>query len=653
MVKIDVAIPKTRFDMLTYDAPDTVGVGDLVQVPLRDAEKYGIVIRTYSSRKVKHIKKIHDIIEHQFLPSPLIQLYSWIADYYLAHMGEVLRLAIPQKILRRHEPTLQRAEPLVVREPLIPNPAQAAAIQDIQAALKQRTYGTFLLYGITGSGKTEVYLQCTDNVLARGGRVLVLVPEISMTPLLFDRFKERFSGRVITIHSSLNQTQRRNVWYAIKRGEYDVIIGPRSAVFIPVPGLELVIVDEEHDHSYKEHERAPRYHARDVAVMRARLENIVAVLGSATPQIESYHNAMAGKYRLHTLDQRIDAKALPGIQMIDLRKEKGYLSPRLERSIQEVVERNEQVILFLNRRGFAPHLMCPSCGFVAKCPYCGLPLVYHKPEQKRRASLSCHICKYKREKISICPQCSRTTLLYRGAGTQRIEEIATRIVQRVNPTAAVVRLDRDIARKKGRTETVLSAFQQGEACVLLGTQLVTKGFHFPGVTLVGVVNADLMLHLPDFRSSERTFQLITQVAGRSGRGERPGTVLIQTYHPDQYAIMCSQLQDYPKFYAEEVPVRRELRFPPFSRLILLRIKGTNEDSVWREARSIAAKLRPLSGVQIFGPNRSLYYRVRKYHRVFILLKVARTYRHSRLRFLLSHRAKGCALEIDVDPLETF
>ncbi len=652
-MKVDVAIPKTRFDTLTYDAPDTVGVGDLVLVPLRDTEKYGIVIRSPSSQKVKHIKKIHDVIEHQFIPSVLIQLYSWIADYYLAHMGEVLRLAIPQKILKRHEPAQERAEPLVVKEPLMPNPAQAAAIQDIQAALKQRTYGTFLLYGITGSGKTEVYLQCTDDVLSRGGRVLVLVPEISMTPLLFERFKERFSGRVITIHSSLNQTQRRNVWYAIKRGEYDVIIGPRSAVFIPIPGLEMVIVDEEHDHSYKEHERAPRYHARDVAVMRARLENIVAVLGSATPQIESYHNAMTGKYSLHTLDQRIDARALPAIQMIDLRKEQGYISPRMERSIQEAVERNEQVILFLNRRGFAPHLMCPSCGFVAACPYCGLPLVYHKPEQKTRASLSCHICKYKRDKISICPQCSRTTLLYRGAGTQRIEEIATRIVQRVNPTAAVVRLDRDIARKRGKTETVLAAFQHGEACVLLGTQLVTKGFHFPEVTLVGVVNADLMLHFPDFRSSERTFQLITQVAGRSGRGEKSGIVLIQTYHPDQYAIMCSQLQDYPKFYAEEVPVRRELYFPPFSRLILLRIRGTDEDSVWREARSIAADLGRLPGVQIFGPNRSLYYRVRKYYRVFILLKVAKTYRHSRLRFLLSHRVKGCTLEIDVDPMETF
>jgi primosomal protein N' (replication factor Y) len=639
--------------MLTYDAPDEVGVGDLVLVPLRNTEKYGIVIQTHSTRDVKHIKKICDIIEHRFIPIPLIQLYSWIADYYLASMGEVLRLAIPEKILKKHEPALRSVEPLTVREPLTPNPAQAAAIQNIQAVLKQRMYGTFLLYGITGSGKTEVYLQCTSDVLNRKGRALVLVPEISMTPLLFDRFKERFSGRVITIHSSLNQTERRNIWYAIKRGEYDVVIGPRSTVFIPIPELQIIIVDEEHDHSYKEHERAPRYHARDVAVMRSRLENSVAVLGSATPQVESYYNAMTGKYRLHTLEKRIDNRDLPRIQMIDLRREKGYISPRMEHSIQETVQKNEQAILFLNRRGFAPHLMCPSCGYVAKCPYCGLPLVYHKPEQKKRANLSCHICKYKREKISICPKCARTTLLYRGAGTQRIEEIASRIIQRSNSTAAVVRLDRDIAKRKGKAETVLDAFRRGDACVLLGTQLVTKGFHFPGVTLVGVINADLMLNLPDFRSSERTFQLITQVAGRSGRGIRPGNVLIQTFHPDQYSIICSQLQDYPKFYAEELPVRRELYFPPFSRLILLRVKGTDEQAVWREARSVAAALKPLHGVQVFGPNRSFYYRVRKQYRVFVLLKMAKTYRHNRLRFLRSRRARGSTLDIDVDPMETF
>lgn len=653
MVKIDVAIPKTRFDRLTYDAPDEVGVGDLVLVPLRNTEKHGIVVRSRSTRDVKRIKKIADVVEHGFIPSPLIQLYAWIADYYLASMGEVLRLAIPQRILKKHKPPVHPVPPVTVREPLTPTPEQAAAIQDIRASLKQRMYKAFLLYGITGSGKTEVYLQCTDDVLSRGGRALVLVPEISMTPLLFDRFRERFSGRVVTIHSSLSQTERRNIWYAVKRGEYDVVIGPRSAIFLPIPALELVIVDEEHDHSYKEHERAPRYHARDVAVMRARLENIVAVLGSATPQIESYHNAMTGKYTLHTLEQRIDNRALPQVQMIDLRKEKGYISPRMERSIQETVEKDEQVILFLNRRGFAPHLMCPSCGYVAKCPYCGLPMVYHKPEHKKRAHLSCHICSFTREKISICPQCKRTTLLYRGAGTQRIEEIASRIAQRVNTEAKVMRLDRDTARKRGKTETVLAAFSRGDAQILLGTQLVTKGFHFPGVTLVGVVNADIMLNLPDFRSSERTFQIITQVAGRSGRGPIPGRVLIQTYHPDQYSIICSQLQDFPKFYAEEVPVRRELYFPPFSRLILLRVKGTDEQAVWREARSIVAAMKPLHGVQLFGPNRSFYYRVRKQYRAFVLLKIAKTYQHNRLKFLRTRKTRGCTLEIDVDPMETF
>ncbi len=653
-MKVDVAIPKTKLNFFTYNSQDDLQVGDLVLVPLRNALKYGIVIKTDSQRYVGGIRDVKEVIEKKFIPPNLLKLYKWLAEYYLSTLGEVLRLALPSKILKKYERTEKPgALPSLAKMPA-PTYPQSNAIKRILGTLKSNQFATFLLYGITGSGKTEVYLRCVEEVIKNGGRGLVLVPEISMTPLLFKRFQERFNNDVVTIHSSLSDKERRRLWYAIKQGEYRVVIGPRSTIFIPIPDLKIIIVDEEHDQSYKEHERTPRYNARDVAVMRGKFANIVVVLGSATPQIESYHNAGIGKYQLLTLKERIDSKSLPAIDIIDLRKEhKRFITPELELRIEEVLKRNEQIILFLNRRGFAPHLVCPFCGFVAKCPYCNLPMVYHKSEKKNGASLSCHICSYKSRIISICPKCNRTTLLYRGAGTQRIEEMVNSIVKRITHEPIVLRLDRDTARKKGQIEEIFKTFEQGKAKILLGTQLVTKGFDFPEVTLVGIVNADIILNLPDFRSSERTFQILTQVAGRSGRGKKPGKVLMQTYHPEQYSILFSQLQNYPKFYAREMRLRKELNFPPFSKLILLRLKGENEKAVWGEAEKIFTILNRMRNIKVFGPNRSFYYKIRKNYRVFILLKMPRNFIYRKLRFLNSYKPKNCTLEIDVDPLEVF
>lgn len=653
-MKIDVAIPKTRFDFFTYNSQENLQVGDLVLVPLRKAMKYGVVVKTNSQRYVEGIKDVKEVIEKNFIPQNLLRLNEWIAEYYLSTLGEVLRFALPSKILKKYVPAKRLREfPSLAKMPA-PTYPQNNAIKRILDALKKGQFATFLLYGITGSGKTEVYLRCVDEVIKNGGRALVLVPEISLTPLLFKKFHERFHNEVVTIHSSLTDKERRRLWYAIKQGEYSVVIGPRSTVFVPVPDLKIIIVDEEHDQSYKEHERMPHYNARDVAVMRGKFENAVVVLGSATPQIESYYNAGIDKYQLLTLKERIDKKSLPTIDMINLReKHKRFISDELESKIKEVLNKDEQIILFLNRRGFAPHLVCPSCGFVAKCPYCHLPMVYHKPEKDDGATLSCHICSYKTRKISICPKCERTTLLYRGAGIQRIEEMVNTIVKHVAHEPLVIRLDRDTARKKGQAEAIFRTFEQGKAKVLLGTQLVTKGFDFPEVTLVGIVNADIILNLPDFRSSERTFQVLTQVAGRSGRGKKPGTVLMQTYHPEQYSILFSQLQNYPKFYAQEMKLRKELNFPPFSKLILLRFKGEDEKAVWSEAENIFEILKRMKDIKIFGPNRSFYYKIRKRYRVFILIKMPKQFKQKKLRFLNSYRPKKCILDIDVDPLETF
>ncbi len=658
-MKVDVAIPKTKLDFFTYSTKDDLEPGDLVVVPIRNATKFGIVINKDSQREIAGIKSVHELVEKNFIPHKLLKLYKWMADYYLSPLGEVLKLALPTKILKKFEFT-RRPEraPSTVKAP-VPNHYQSIAIKTITEALQAGEYATFLLYGITGSGKTEVYLRCVEKVINQGGRALVLVPEISQTPLLFERFEERFHSEVATIHSTLSDKERRQAWYAIKEGRYRVVIGPRSTIFIPIPDLKIIIVDEEHDQSYKEHTRMPHYNARDVAVARSKFENIVAVLGSATPQIESYHNTETGKYQLLDLKERIDARPLPKIEIIDLKDEpRPYITPVMQSQIEQTLKNDEQVIIFLNRRGFAPSLMCPHCGFTAKCPFCKLPLVYHKSEKDESASLSCHICSHKSPVRTVCPKCGRATLLYRGAGTQRIEELLRKIFHETElaldkEDSLVVRLDRDSARRKGHMQTILKAFEQGKAKILLGTQLVTKGFDFHDVTLVGIVNADITLHLPDFRSGERTFQVLTQVAGRSGRGEKPGRVLIQTYHPEQYSTIFDQLQNYASFYTQELELRKQLGFPPFSRLILLRLRGENEKNVWQEAEKIYDILKKIHGLRLFGPNRSFYYKVRKNYRVFIIIKVSKNYPHRRFKFLTVYKPRKCDIEIDVDPLEVF
>ncbi|OPX18647.1 primosomal protein N' [candidate division WOR-3 bacterium 4484_100] len=658
-MKVDIAIPRTKFDFLTYKTDEKLRVGDLVLVPLRKKLKYGIVLKINSQRDVPGIRPIKALVKKNFIPLNLLKLYLWISNYYLSPLGDVLKLALPSKILKKYETKEKVSAPPTIAKAPRPTYYQQNAIQRIVEALSFNKFKIFLLFGITGSGKTEVYLRCTEEVLKSGGRVLVLVPEISMTPLLYDRFYERFGAEVATIHSNLRPTQRRKLWYEIRDGKYTIVIGPRSTIFIPIPDLKIIFVDEEHDHSYKEHSRNPRYNARDLAIMRGKFEDLIVVLGSATPQIESYYNAGIGKYQLLTLKQRIDARPLPSIKIIDLKnKSKKFISPELESEIQTTLKKGEQIILFLNRRGFAPSLLCPTCGYVVKCPYCQIPLVYHRQEKNESAKLSCHLCGYKSPVLSICPKCGKKTLLYRGAGTQRIEDMLKKLLVQMEfrperMESMILRLDRDSVRKPGQAESLLRLFERKEARVLLGTQLVTKGFDFPDVTLVGIVNADIILNLPDFRSGERTFQLLTQVAGRSGRGRKPGQVIIQTFHPEQYTILFSQLQDYPKFYAREMKLRRQLNFPPFSKLIILRFRGKDEHLLWKEADRLFNILHRIKGLKLLGPNRSYYYKIRKDYRVFILLKLKKNFSLRKLNFLKFYQTKGYSLEIDVDPLEVF
>lgn len=483
-------------------------------------------------------------------------------------------------------------EHILPTQPLALNPAQLRALEKITAAIDSRITpapnpqipaSTFLLHGVTGSGKTEIYLQAIAHALEQGRGAIVLVPEISLTPQTVERFKARFSSGklqtlVAVLHSHLSAGERHDEWHKIRQGRARIVIGARSAVFAPVEPLGLIVVDEEHEHTYKQ-EEAPRYHARDVAVMRGQMEGAVVVLGSATPSLESYFNCKKGKFTLLELPERVDDQKMPHVRVVDMRQSvrdgKGppIFSPQLKEAITQRLERGEQTILFLNRRGYSSSLQCPKCGFVAECPDCSIALTYHRPEQRLR----CHICGHFEPVPAACPEktCRNPQIRYAGLGTQKVEEVLAKLF----PQARVRRMDADTMRRKEDYRRTLGDFRAGKIDILVGTQMIAKGLHFPNVTLVGIIYADMALHQPDFRAGERTFQLLTQVAGRAGRGDIEGEVFVQAFTPFHPAIQFARRHDFNGFFEQELEFRRQLKYPPFSRVALITLKGRNEDKV--------------------------------------------------------------------------
>ena len=450
---------------------------------------------------------------------------------------------------------------------------QTAALDRLRPGLRGDGFATFLLHGVTGSGKTEVYLGAIEEVVARGREAIVLVPEISLTPQTIRRFRRRFD-RVAVLHSHLSEGERHRHWRSIAAGEVQVVVGARSAVFAPTRRLGLIVIDEEHEGSFKQ-ETAPRYHARDVAVKRAQLEGVPVVLGSATPALETWRNAQTGRYTRIALDERVGARPMPDVTLIDMRYEKPagvVLSNPLKAAMTEALDDGGQVILLLNRRGFNTYAVCvnPGCRSVLKCRHCDVSLTYHQQRRK----LVCHFCDTELERLPTCPTC-RKLLYYGGIGTERLE----REVHSAFPDRSIRRMDSDTMRGHGSHEKVLAAFKAGEVRILLGTQMIAKGLDFPNVTLVGVVDADTALHLPDFRAAERTFQIVTQVAGRTGRGERSGKVLVQTFSPDVAAISHARHHDYLGFVAGELVDRQKLGLPPFGRLVRLIARGPDAMAV--------------------------------------------------------------------------
>ncbi|MBC1473303.1 primosomal protein N' [Listeria grandensis] len=534
--------------------------------------------------------------------------------------------------------------------PLLPD--QQAARDAIVASAKAGKQETFLLHGVTGSGKTEIYLQSIEAVLAEGKEAIVLVPEIALTPQMVERFKSRFGGQVAVLHSALSAGEKYDEWRRIEQGKAKVVVGARSAVFAPFLKLGIIIIDEEHETSYKQEDN-PRYHARDVAIERAKRYGCPVVLGSATPSLESFARAGKNRYTLLELPMRVNDTALPEVEVVDMSEElrnenRTEFSQVLLGKIKDRLAKKEQVVLLLNRRGYSSFVMCRDCGYVVECPNCSISLTFHQAHNQ----MKCHYCGFQEGVPHHCPSCESEQIRYFGTGTQKVQESLAKLI----PEARVIRMDVDTTTKKGSHEKLLNQFRDKEADVLLGTQMIAKGLDFPDITLVGVLNADTMLHLPDFRASEKTFQLLTQVSGRAGRHELTGEVIVQTYNPEHYSIQYAKTHDYIGFYNHEMRVRKMGSYPPFYYLTLINVSDENEMKAVRTIQEITQFLQGKLGPDaiILGPVPSSIARIKNKYRYQCIIKYkVEPELKAELKNILLHyqkeQVKGLTITMDVQP----
>ncbi len=755
---VHVAIPVPLLDLLTYSVPASLGVpvvGARVVVPIGSRTVTGIVVEVTEHSggavDVAAIKPVRRLLDAApFVPSEVVGLARWTAEYYAAGAGETITAVLPPKTRgeradahkkqrvamataagletarqcgtadapgagddgegdprrvltpkQRDVLDLLAAAPsgiatpdlasrgfssdtisrlvrqglvvlrhdLVERDPFHAAPfaataadpdrhltdEQVAAFNRVAAMAAARTFAVALLHGVTGSGKTEIYLRLSAVVRAGGRGVLMLVPEIALTPAVASLFREPFGDRVAIQHSGLTDGERHDQWQRIRRGEIDVVVGTRSAVFAPIASLGLVIVDEEHDASYKQ-EESPRYHGRDVAIVRAREAGALVVLGSATPSLESYHNAMRGRYERVVLERRVLDRPLADVTVVDMREEYAAEGPdvvvsrALRAAIDARLERREQSLVLLNRRGFATAVFCRQCAGTLDCPNCSVSLVVHGEGASRRAC--CHYCNYTARVPPQCPACAAPYLEQAGFGTERVEAE----VRRLAPGARVARLDRDAIRRKGALTAILAKFRAGDIDVLVGTQMIAKGHDFPRVTLVGVISADVGLGLADFRASERTFQLLTQVAGRAGRGDLPGEAIVQTLYPTHYSIQLACRQDYPAFFDRELRFRQAMRYPPVVSLVNTIVRARTYTAAMDDAASLVDRLRRQDAAgrayRVLGPAPAPLGRLRGEYRVQLLMKGPnrRRMREALQAALAARPDLARRVVVDVDPV---
>lgn len=580
-------------------------------------------------------------------------------SHNLADVGTRVKSASEsaRSLARKQIVTLVTEHPLANQGPVGPpktlNIYQMGAFNAIDEALRTNEYKAFLLQGVTGSGKTEVYLKSIEAALAYGKSALLLVPEIALTPAVAGQFFGRFGETVAILHSAFNDAERAEQWRRIRSGKSKVVVGTRSGVFAPVRNLGLIIVDEEHDSSYKQGE-TPRYHGRDVAVMRAHAAKALVVLGSATPSLESRYNAGKNKYTMLELPERIERRPMPQVELVDMRLEfietrkQSTFSRKLVEAVDARLINGEQTMLLLNRRGFSSFVACRACGERISCINCSVTLTFHRRDRR----LLCHYCNYAEKVPSVCPKCQSEHIHFMGVGSEKAEDE----LHRDFPKARIARLDRDTASAKKQVENILNGFRERNFDILVGTQMIAKGHDIPNVTLVGIINADIGLGMPDFRAAERTFQLLTQAAGRAGRGELPGIVLIQTTNPDHYAVRQAAQQDYEKFYEQEIQFRRAMRYPPFSALANLLVRSEKQEEAMRMSAELARLIEPApEGIKMLGPAQAPVERLKTEYRYQLLLKASSRVKLNELLAKLrnyAHEQKwsATALVIDVDPL---
>jgi primosomal protein N' (replication factor Y) len=641
-------------EAFTYTVPDdqknSIRPGVFVQASFRNRKKTGIVtgiFKSLPSRKDLELKPLETVLgDYPLISGNLLKLLSWVSQYYLSTTGIALKNAVPSGIFEGKKGGISR----------ITYDSDVKAAGNFQLTREQKNAisaintspaGAFLLHGVTGSGKTEIYIRAIENL--RGKEAIVLVPEIALTAQIIDRFRSRFQNRVAILHSGLSPGEKIAQWRKIMNGEVSVAIGVRSAVFAPFNRLGLIVVDEEHESSYKQFEGL-RYSARDVALARAKIEGIKIILGSATPSLESYYNAAKGNIRYLELKNRIEKKPLPEVKILDMTKEdkeSWSFSSTFLNALKENVSHGRQAILMLNRRGYSPFLMCMDCGYTYKCPACSITLTYHKDT----GQLKCHYCGSYLKPRDLCPKCSGSKTKSLGTGTQRVEEELRSLM----PGLLLKRMDRDTTQRKLAHYRIVKEMEQNKIDILVGTQMVAKGHDFPDVTLSGIVLADVALNLPDFRSSEKTFQLFTQLAGRSGRGEAPGEVYIQTYESDHYIFKFVKKHDYQGFYRMELELRKELAYPPFSRLIRIIFSFRSKEPIGRVMNTISGIVNKtrLKDIEVLGPSPAPLEKIRNLWRWHLVLKgkKAKHLRKCALEILKSLKdIKNIRIDIDVDPI---
>ncbi|MFH1776167.1 MAG: primosomal protein N' [Candidatus Omnitrophota bacterium] len=658
-VAVNLPLKNAYHYRIPHNLKSQLKIGMRVWINFGRRNIIGYVTNIISKTDIANIKPVLSIIDIEpLITAEMIKLSRWISDYYYTSLGEALSLFIPTP-LNRGKTKIRTGQSLTPEENISINysvlkltPAQSSALLQIEAAVEENKHRVFLLHGITGSGKTEVYIRTIEAVRLHGFATIVLVPEISLTPQTVERFKQRFGSLVAVLHSRMTGSEKFYNWQRIKDGICQIIVGPRSAIFSPVKKLGLVIIDEEHENTYKQ-EDAPRYHAREVAIKRASLNRAIVILGSATPMLESYYLAKKGKYQLLELPVRVDGKVLPEVQIVNIRgmkydySKQNIFSHILQREIRKTLDQKKQIILFLNRRGFSTYIGCTKCGFVLRCERCSITLTYHFDLQQA----VCHYCRAKVQPPEMCPECAAAYLKHFGIGTQKVESE----IYRLFPDAKIERLDSDATAKRGSHEKIFTDFKLKKTNILIGTQMLAKGFDFPEVALVGVVLADAGFNFPDFRAGEKTFSLLTQVAGRTGRGDEQGKVIVQTCLPTHYAITASAKHDYQQFYQKEIKFRKQLNLPPFSHIIEVTIRGKDEKKIIAEIerlyKMVTEHLRDIK-VKISTPAPAPIYKIKKnfYWQILLQLKqplvITKTLRQIIVEF---KKPSGIRLIINVDP----